>query len=362
MKFQISPVRSSAFRRTRQCASGLPRKRGTPNDDALSPVTCLPGRGVAKAGHLSPGIRRAFSLVELMVVVSLFSLIVVALMAVFDSTQRAFRSSVTQTDVLEGGRAAMDLMTTDLRQMAPSFGQSNSLVNNGIVKGYYSTSPVNFYANTNLYNATYPQPLLQSLAGSSVLRTNVLENFFILSRGNLNGSPAWFGVGYAVNPAATNDLNPLYRFYMTTNVEASPNPAILFNTFMTNVVVANTNAYTSPNWSHLLDGVVHLTVRAYDTNGIWMPNGYASVTNITAKNVLFLPSALGEGGFYMFSNTLPASVEIQLGVLEDRALRRAETWPNGSPHQTNYLAGQAGAVHIFRQRVTIPNVDPSAYQ
>jgi hypothetical protein len=105
-----------------------------------------------------------------------------------------------------------------------------------------------------------------------------------------------------------------------------------------------------------------LTVRAYDTNGVWMTNGYAFGQTNTAKNVLFLPSAFGECGFYMFSNTLPASVEVQLGVLEDRALRRAETWPNGTPAQSSYLAGQAGAVHIFRQRVTIPNVDPSAYQ
>lgn len=45
-----------------------------------------------------------FSLIEILVVITLLSLIVVALMAVFNSTQTAFRSSVTQTDVLEGGQ------------------------------------------------------------------------------------------------------------------------------------------------------------------------------------------------------------------------------------------------------------------
>ena len=103
-------------------------------------------------------------------------------------------------------------------------------------------------------------------------------------------------------------------------------------------------------------------MHAYDTNGVWMTNGYGFGYTNTAKNVLYLPSALGETGFYMFSNTLPASVEIELGVLEDRTLQRAATWPNGSLAQSNYLAQQAGKVHIFRQRVTIPNVDPSAYQ
>ena len=47
----------------------------------------------------------AFTLVEVLVVVVLMSFIILALMAVFNSTQAAFRASITQTDVLEGGRS-----------------------------------------------------------------------------------------------------------------------------------------------------------------------------------------------------------------------------------------------------------------
>jgi hypothetical protein len=54
-------------------------------------------------------------------------------------------------------------------------------------------------------------------------------------------------------------------------------------------------------------------------------------------------------------------VEIQMGVLEDRTLQRASTWPNNSTNQISYLAQQAGKVHVFRQRVSIPNLDPAAY-
>ncbi len=297
---------------------------------------------------------RAFSLIELLVAMTLLSLIVVALMAVFNSTQTAFRSTVTQTDVLEGGRAAMDLMADDLRQMAPSLGGRDASFN-----GYYTqpvNQPVNFYVNTNFY---YTQPLVQTLPASpnNQQRTNVLEDFFVLSRGNLSGSPAWIATGYAVDLATNlSYLNPLYRFYLVTNVAAA-SPQTLF----TNFTYAVRNG-SMTNWSHLLDGVVDLTVRAYDTNGVWMTNGYAFGYTNTPKNVLFQPSTLGEVGFCMFSNALPASVEIQLGVLEDRILQRAATWPNGSTSQSNYLALQAGKVHIFRQRVTIPNVDPSAYQ
>ena len=49
-------------------------------------------------------------------------------MAVFNSTQTAFRASVTQTDVLEGGRAAMDMIAGDLREMAPSLGDEQCVL------------------------------------------------------------------------------------------------------------------------------------------------------------------------------------------------------------------------------------------
>ena len=301
----------------------------------------------------------AFSLVELLVVITILSLIVLALMAVFNTTQLAFRASVTQTDVLEGGRATMDRITADLRQISPSFGHSNVLVNTPPGSSFYyceSNNPVNFYANTNAY---YTHTLVQSLPGSGTQRTNVLENFFILNRDNLNGRPTWVATGYAVDTLSPTDLNPLYRFYVTANVQSSPNPTNLYNSFM--LSIANSD-FTNANWSHLLDGVVQLTVRAYDTNGVWMTNGYSFGYKNDVNNTLFLPSTLGEVGFYMFSNTLPASVEIQLGVLEDRVLQRAASLQNGTLVQSNYLALQAGKVHIFRQRVSIPNADPSAYQ
>jgi prepilin-type N-terminal cleavage/methylation domain-containing protein len=267
-----------------------------------------------------------FTLVEVMVVVALLSLIVLALMAVFNSTQRAFRASITQADVLEGGRAAMDLMAEDLREMSPSL-QNNA---------------VNFYAaNASGY------PLVQSfLTGGQ--RTNVLEKFFILKRQN----QTWSGVGYAVYVSPTN-LYSLYRFSMSTNAGAS-SPLALYNIFTNDVYFG---AWT--NMSHLMDGVVQLTVRAYDLQGIWMTNGYASPTNATLQNVQFYAPAFGEVGFCMTNNALPASAEIEMGVLEDRTLQRAASLSGSAPAQSNYLAAAAAQVHLFRQRVPVPNVDPS---
>jgi len=289
-------------------------------------------------------LRRAFSLVEVLVVISLMSLIVLALMQVFSTTQQAFRASVTQQDVLEGSRATVDMITADLRQTVPSGGASNGAVNFSVV------------ANDNYQSSSY-YPLVQNLPGSSVPRQNLLNCFFVLGRQNTK----WFGTGYIVNTATNNPLYPLYRFYAETNTQN--NPVTLYNAFYDAVKFGQW-----ANMSHVMDGVVHLALRAYDTNGVWINNSVRAYTN--AQNTFFISSPLadGEAQFYMFSNTVPAAVELQLGVLEDRALSRAESlgipnsWPSASAAQWNYLTNRSGSVHLFRQRVTIQNVDPTAYQ
>ena len=289
-----------------------------------------------------------FTLVEVMVVVVLLSLIVYALMMVFSSTQAAFRSSVTQAGVLDDGRAAMDLIASDLRAMTPGHGRGGGGAANFYVIVDRPLSPL--------------FPLIQPMVGGSSRRTNVLEAFYILSRGNQNGVPTWYGVGYAVAPTnASGRLYPLYRF-ATNYPVASANPVFMFNhdffVFLGNV----------SGGSHLMDGVVALTVHAYDVNGGLMTTNIITVASgrgATNQNVYYfppIPPVGGQVGFGMYSNTLPASVEIEMGVLEDRALQRAESLNFNLKVQSNYLSGAAGAVHVFRQRVTIPNVDPSAYQ
>jgi hypothetical protein len=240
---------------------------------------------------------------------------------------------------MEGSRATMDLMVTDLRGLTPSDGVSNG--------------PVNLVV---LANYTYYSPLVQTLPGSSASRTNLLNYFFVLGRNNTT----WTGTGYIVNTASTSPLYPLYRFYAETNITCSP--AVLSGLFFTEIQNAQWT-----NMSHLVDGVVGLTVRAYDPNGNWINNYYQPYTNALNTAFLYPPmsgigNGYGEAQLYMFSNAVPASVELELGVLEDRPLAHAESLPLNSTAQLNYLAQQAGAVHLFRQRVTIPNVDPTAYQ
>ncbi len=278
---------------------------------------------------------RAFSLIEIMVVVALLSLIVVALMAVFSTTQRAFRSGITQTDMLEGGRAAVDLITTDLHGLAPSGGANFGAVN---------------FVVTN--NASYSTPLVQPLTGGTVSRTNLLQQVFMLNRYNLQ----WWGVGYAVAANSSDGLFALYRmvYPVTTNGIGTNNPAAIYSAF--------TNFFASPTngGSHLVNGVVNFTVRAFDKNGFGIKGAYAGFTPSASNRAAIFSIWGGEAGLVLYSNVVPAAVELNLAVVEDRALARAESFPTFSG-RTNYLSQQSGAVHVFRQRVIIPNVDRMAY-
>jgi type II secretory pathway pseudopilin PulG len=287
--------------------------------------------------------RHAFTLVEILVVVVLMSLIVLALMAVFSSTQAAFRASLTQTDVLEGGRSVMALIKSDLEPMTPSFLNETNLV-------------PNFYAEVS---SSFTQPL----TGSSASRTNVMEDIFFITREN----QTWKGVGYfvrsnlfvsgMVGAPGVGAPGVLYRFETNNSIaQFAWNPGAMFTTY-NQARAGNMSNNPTNGISRILDGVMAFKVRAFNINGFWITN-YVGNVNILATN-----TANGEVAWYSFSsNALPVSVEVELGILEDRALQRVESLGGSFPTQTNYLAQQAGKVHLFRQRFPIRNVDPWAYR
>jgi len=307
--------------------------------------------------HLSklPSAKSAFTLVEILVVLVLLSLIVFALMAVFSATQRAFRAGLTYADTQQSGRTVMDLIASDIQSATPSYYNSNFI---GFTP---SNQPVNFYISELNFSQPYPPtPLLQNLltSPSGALVTNLLEKIFMLQKSNLNGVPTWTATGYAVNSTLSDGtLYPLYRFYMTTNISSGvAGVSQMFYNFVS-FQYANSNY-----WSHLMDGVVRLTAFPYDTNGVWMTNGYPNPSAFHVRLVNFaantLPYGLVDTVFY--SNALPASVQVELGTLEDRTLAHAQSLTGAN--QSNYLTGAAGQVHIFRQRVWVRNLDPTAYQ
>jgi hypothetical protein len=63
----------------------------------------------------------------------------------------------------------------------------------------------------------------------------------------------------------------------------------------------------------------------------------------------------------MSNSVVPASIEFELGILEERTAARARAIANAN-RRRDYLTNQVGKVHVFRWRVPVRNVDPTAYQ
>ena len=284
-----------------------------------------------------------FTLIEIMVVMILLSVIILGLMAMFNQTQKAFRAGMAQTDQLEGGRMFSDLFKQDLLQITPT-GQTNG---------------VNFFAQIPNYT-----PAQMTLPGDAAHpRTNILEDIFFMERQN----QTWSGVGYFVrtNPSYLGIVTPvgtLYRFQTNMHVvDFSGNGYQPFLSFV--------NSSNRSSISRVLDGVVDFHVRCYDDNGVLITNVSQISTNaddqryVTITNYLDVgsPSAYGEVLFYGFSNNVtPAYVELEVGVLEPAVLKRLKSIPSAVT-QSNFLANHVGSIQVFRQRVAIRNVDPSAY-
>jgi prepilin-type N-terminal cleavage/methylation domain-containing protein len=304
---------------------------------------------ISEQAPLQSGEQRqaGFSLIEILVAVSLLTIIILGLLAMFGQVQKAFKGSITQTDVLEGGRAGIDLLARELEEIAPC-----------------GRNAVNFFAEIPA-----AEPLLQGLPGSGNKRTNVMEDMFFLTRQN----QTWTGIGYFVrtNDAVGNlwlpEPNPgkmgagtLYRF-ATNTTSTAQDPRELFLAFDKARKPGAFGSFGSSNVvQRIADGVVHFKFDAYYTNGVQITNDFnLRALNSDIRLSSFVP---GEVGLYkFFSNAVPAAVEMELGMLEQQTWGRYKSIAGGDA-QRKYLSNHVGQVHVFRQRVPVRNVDFKAYQ
>ena len=272
--------------------------------------------------------RRAFTIVELLVAISILTLIVLVLYGLFDQVQKALRSNVAQVDVHEGGRAFMELASREMEQMQAG----------------------NVLTNVNLFARFTATPFRQPLLSAGEQRVNELEEVFFLSLLNKH----WIGTGYRVlalnsNGIATNfaktGVGTLCRFRLSNHVANVRNPPLYAR-------VMDVTPTNCANFQRVIDGVVHFRMRVYDQNGILITNnfnpsilsGVLVSTNVYNNDV--------EYGYAFTNKALPASLEIELAILDPHILERYRSYPNAIV-ASNYLARQAGAIHLFQQRVPI---------
>ena len=304
---------------------------------------------------------RAFTLLELMVSVALLAVIIVGLLAMFSQVQRAWKSGITQVDVMEGGRATIALVARDLQEMVanPSTHLPPPTPN----------TPLPQFISTN-FQAVFPQNspdiLLKQVDGT--VRYNVRHIVSFLTR----IGDQWTGIAYIVSNDVAG-VGTLYR--MSASTPLGQDEQSITNFYQNYPANVNRLAeyvmgaqfpstpqvplswtgplplYRTDGFARVLDGVVHFTVDAFDTNGTLMVRCEkpASSGNFYCEN------------FYETNGLniqMPSYVEVEIAVLEPAVLERFNARldpadPLNNKAATNYLHGKAGQVHIFRQRVPI---------
>jgi competence protein ComGC len=273
----------------------------------------------------------AFTVVELMVAVSIMTLIVLALYGMFDQVQKALRGNVAQVDVLEGGRSAMELMTREMEQI-----QAGNILNQ-----------TNLYVGFGRDAFQVQLPFRQELLGLNEYRTNLLQEVYFLSRFNKE----WTGTGYRV--LASNLKNGLFNQFGTNGVGTLAR----YSTSIHDSYLTRTNPFrfvmdpqprNLTNYQRLVDGVVHFRIRAYDGRGFpltYLTNTYDGVNMLNDANS-------GETRYAFTNKAVPAYLEVELGILEPQVLERLKSIPTPAA-AANFLAKQTGKIHLFQQRIPI---------
>jgi len=306
---------------------------------------------------------RAFSLVELLVSVGLLSIVILALYAMFDQTQRALRGSVGQVDVLEGVRSAIDLVRRDLEQARPA----------GVLDGPHLVTRV-----------SAPPGLVLNQSGLFQERQPVLQEVFGIRS---VADRQWSAFGYFIADESDPTLRTrppigtLYRYEDRGPGQRIPGEAIVTNAAIRFIVreplalealsehvLARTGAgavmgSTLPyrtNSARVLDGVLNFKVTAFDSVGrpfnIFYPTNQlpARPQNGTVPPIGLRHLAGGLVTEATFTGPyMPAYVEVEIDALEPRLLDQYRALPDNPAIRNRYITNNLARVQSFRQRVPL---------
>lgn len=302
--------------------------------------------------------RSGFTIIEMIIAVTITTVITLALTAVFGQVQRAFRAGIQQVDVFEGGRASLDLVAQDLEQMV-------------------TLGDLEF---TNFWTVPF-QPGMYNTLGNPRENTGFLtiqqEALFFQEYNDVIKA-----VGYRLIPdqrapgidyEEADDLIRVVRvFRFETSVSRTalrfrPNEtwAQVVNAFLQDPLALPVDANVASvasQFQEVLGGVVHFRVIPQYQNGrVWdksLEDFYYQNRDPFADRDIEVDSTQPRGGpafTYAFSeNALPAYVELEIGVMEPAVLDEwrsiAEANMQGA---SNFIRDESSKIHMFRRRMAI---------
>jgi len=321
--------------------------------------------------------RRAFTILELLVAVSVMTLVIYVLYALFNQTQMALRKNASQVDVNEGGRAAMEMIVRELSQMEVSGYPAIIITNNQQVltysgsKSFFSrVTPSESVALRLAYQSDAMPPVEDPWAIEQGFRTNILQDFTFTSRGDSGfhvTSYRVIDVDSGVGMLARYRTNGTLR--VTAPGQALLNKTEIFNRFYFEPV-ANTSAEA---FEPITDGVIHLRITPYDQLG--RPLGHDRIFYDPLGLNLDRRGAAGQALFQMNTNrpvdgtlmqdryaqsqaqfygALPSYFDVEMAVIAPRVLKQVRSLPPEPKRvRADFLGRQIGKVTLFRQRVPI---------
>lgn len=370
-------------RRDRACRRG----RASNGSGAMAAIFARGGaEGVSGAAIPQ---RSAFSLAELMVAVSLLTVVVLALYSVFNQTQKAFRASLNQVDVDEAARSAMELISRDIEQAA--------------VAGFRAT-PTNGTVITNLvirYDGQFP--IVSSNLLGYGLRESAFHELFYWVRSReqpYSFEPRGYFVAPETLPAEAvqgsdlrglrpfEGIGTLYRFdgFPTEPVSAvtgrdlngftnRPAPRQAWASRIVNayfqwplddvtVRAGRTNA------ARVIEGVVLFRVipcdasgRALDPAEPWLSGGALEARNLRQLLVSrgvdlgLAPNGNRLNSTLKFArDSLPTFLDLELGVLDPATLSTLRSLP--AAVRGGFIQRNLGKIQIFRQRIHLRAAPP----
>jgi prepilin-type N-terminal cleavage/methylation domain-containing protein len=314
---------------------------------------------------------RAFTLLELMVAVSVMTLVIYVLYALFNQTQMAMRKNAAQVDVNEGGRAAMEMIVRELSQMEvsgyPTITDQQTLLTYSGSKSFLSRITPGNEALLLAYQSDALPPEEDAWAIEQGFRTNILQDFTFTS---------WGDSGFVVTSyrvvGATNGIGTLARCRTNGTIRVSAPGQALFNkTEIFNRFFFDPTANApSDMFEPITDGVIHLRISPYDQLG--RPLGHGSMYYDPLGLNLERRGAAGQALFLIDTNrpvdgtlmqdryaqsqaqfygALPSYFDVEMAVVEPQILKQMRALPPA--FQTNFLGRQIGKVTLFRQRVPV---------
>lgn len=357
-------------------------------------------RDLKSHGETPPARQAAFTVTELLVAVSLMTLIVLALFSMFNQTQKAMRSNEAQVDSTERGRAVLEIVAREIEDARVSMRPT-------VTNFYVRMAPSSRVVQDDTQTASAPQ------ATDTPPRTNLFDQVYFLAKIDR----AWRGMGFSVMvrtnigvdaqkmpgpealAPAQSGVGTLYRYESRVADREYQQPTTnLFKRFldlMPSIQVVPAQWPASTNFSQVADGIVHFRALPYDTDGkllnFWntnldshykilrvnasglvlptvdkAPPGYGAsnvpgdlgqIANVILKQEI-TSELRGETSASFRSNALPAYVELELGVLEPDTLRQYNQMvKDGQPVQAQrYLERRMAKVQIFRKRIPLKTV------